>query len=196
MSLTGIALLMAVFGPLVALTILRFGRTRLTAVPFYSIGTLLFACCAAAAIWLTRLNHEIVSVGNLMLVHPQGIDIQVEPVVEPFEPVLSPEPTIALVTPTLFEETPTRTPRPSPTRTPRSTPTSEPTATVEPTETETPEPTAAPTASRQIYQVQPGDTLRSIADDFGVTVGEIIEANGFTPEEADDLQAGDTIIIP
>jgi len=45
-----------------------------------------------------------------------------------------------------------------------------------------------------IYVVQPGDTLSSLAEDFGTTVEEIMAANGLTDPNA--IQAGQTLIIP
>ena len=168
MSLTGTILLVAVLGPFVALMVLRILRTRLTALPFYSIGTLLFASVAAAVIWLVQQPVEHVSVGNLTLVQPQGIDLLVEP--EFAVPVPEAEPTLAPVI--------TRTPRPTPTatRTPR------PTVTRVPTRTPTRTPLTVTEPEPQRYVVQSGDTLRSIADTFDVSVADIIQANDLTPE--------------
>jgi LysM repeat protein len=59
--------------------------------------------------------------------------------------------------------------------------------------TPTSEPTAAPTAT--VYVVQPGDSLISIASRFGVSVGQIMAANPDI-EDADAIQAGDSITIP
>ena len=51
---------------------------------------------------------------------------------------------------------------------------------------------AAPTPT--VYIVKPGDTLGSIAQHFGVTVDEIMAANGITNPNL--LNAGDSLIIP
>jgi LysM repeat protein len=51
---------------------------------------------------------------------------------------------------------------------------------------------AAPTPT--VYTVKPGDTLGSIAQRYGVTVDEIMAANGIT--NANLLNAGDSLIIP
>lgn len=45
-----------------------------------------------------------------------------------------------------------------------------------------------------LYVVQPGDTLTSIADEFGTTVAELIAANGLT--DPDNIQVGQQIIVP
>lgn len=49
-------------------------------------------------------------------------------------------------------------------------------------------------AQEQTYVVQPGDTLFSIAQQFGVTVDEIAFANGIT--NPDVIQAGQQLTIP
>ncbi len=202
MSLTTFAVLVALLGPLLTAWLLRFLRSRMTAVPFYSIGTVAFAVSALAAIWLARANIARVSLGSLALVQPQGIDLEIAPGTDavPLE-LASPTPapkTPAAPTPTPPTRTPTATPTPRPTATKTATATASPTAT--PAPTATPEPTAEPTAppepEERIYTVQPGDTLRSIAEAFDVPISAIIEANGLTPDEADDLQPGDTLIIP
>jgi LysM repeat protein len=46
------------------------------------------------------------------------------------------------------------------------------------------------------YTIEPGDTLRDIAERFGVSIAAILEANGLTPEQADSLRPGQEIIIP
>jgi LysM repeat protein len=45
-----------------------------------------------------------------------------------------------------------------------------------------------------VYTVQQGDTLSSLAEDFGTTVEELMAANGLTDPNA--IQAGQTLIIP
>ncbi|MGF1505270.1 MAG: LysM peptidoglycan-binding domain-containing protein [Anaerolineae bacterium] len=49
-------------------------------------------------------------------------------------------------------------------------------------------------AQEQTYVAQPGDTLFSIAQQFGVTVDEIAFANGIT--NPDVIQAGQHLPIP
>ncbi|HEU5087482.1 MAG TPA: LysM peptidoglycan-binding domain-containing protein, partial [Roseiflexaceae bacterium] len=55
--------------------------------------------------------------------------------------------------------------------------------------------TPAPAAERR-YTVQPGDTLRSIAEQFNVSVAALLEANDLTPAQADNLRPGQELIIP
>lgn len=47
-----------------------------------------------------------------------------------------------------------------------------------------------------VYTVQPGDTATAIARRFGVSLAELTDVNGWTPEAADQIQAGDEIVIP
>ncbi len=77
-------------------------------------------------------------------------------------------------------------PTPKPTSTPRPTPTSA-VATPLPIQ-----PLATPTAV--IYVVQAGDTLIPIANRFGVSVAELIAANGI--QDATRLQVGQRLVIP
>ena len=74
-----------------------------------------------------------------------------------------------------------------------------PTATPEPP-TNTPEPSAPPAAvpvpTRRTYRVKSGDTLRSIAVQFKVSVQVILDANKLTPAQADALKIDQELIIP
>jgi LysM repeat protein len=74
------------------------------------------------------------------------------------------------------------------------TPTPEP-PTATPAPTATPEPEPEPPA-QQVYVVEPGDTLRGIAEAFGVSVEALLDANGLTPEEGDQIRPGQELIIP
>ena len=101
-------------------------------------------------------------------------------------------------TPTATESpTPTSTPSPTPTSTPTATATDtpEPTPTLEPTETPTAEalPSAEASPTPFIYVVKSGDNLYTIAQNFGVTVDDIMEANNLTSNR---LRVGQTLIIP
>lgn len=90
----------------------------------------------------------------------------------------------------------TATPRP-PTATPS--PTAEPTATATATATATKPPTATPipptpTPAFEIYTVQYGDTLYGLAETFGITVDDIVQANEMA--NPDVLSEGDNLNIP
>jgi hypothetical protein len=51
-------------------------------------------------------------------------------------------------------------------------------------------------AEQQTYVVQEGDSLRSIAEQFGVETTALLEANDLTPEEGDNLSPGQELVIP
>ena len=201
-----LALFIALVVPIGTAILLRFLRTRLSAGPFYSIGGLLFGVAAVAVIWLVQTRTETVQIGGLALIQPQSAarftSVQV-PNDEPIAvPTLAPASIPTQAAPTVVTRTSVPTPSPTspatatgtttPTPAPTETPLTPTTTVAPPTETPAPPPTLA----RRIYAVQSGDTLRSIAADFGVSVQQIITANGLTAEAADSLQPGDTLIIP
>jgi LysM repeat protein len=66
----------------------------------------------------------------------------------------------------------------------------EDTATPEPTNTQEPEPSSTPVT----YEVQRGDRLIDIAENFGVTVEAIVQANGIV--DPNRIQAGEVLVIP
>ena len=49
-------------------------------------------------------------------------------------------------------------------------------------------------ANPEFYTIQQGDTLSAIASSFGVTVADIVAANGLA--NADAIQAGQKLAIP
>ncbi|MFQ5855701.1 MAG: LysM peptidoglycan-binding domain-containing protein [Anaerolineae bacterium] len=71
---------------------------------------------------------------------------------------------------------PTETPKPAPIKTP------------------TPGPPPPPSPSRCVYTVKAGDTLFSIARQFGTTVSDIAQANGIT--NVNQIFAGQKLVIP
>ena len=84
---------------------------------------------------------------------------------------------------------PTATPTPvTPTATPAAVPT--PTPTVRPTSA----PTANPAPTPTIRRVRPGDTLFAIAEEYGVTVEAIIEANDISDPHV--IIVGQRLLIP
>ncbi len=68
-------------------------------------------------------------------------------------------------------------------------PTSRPTARPAP-------PTPRPAAQPQAYIVEPGDTLRSIAESYDLFAGVLQRYNGLTDAEADSLRPGQRLFIP
>lgn len=86
------------------------------------------------------------------------------------------------------------TPTATETATPTATATVTPTATLTPTVTETPTASATPTASGPfIYVVVEGDTLDSIAANFGVEVLTLMALNNMTDSL---IRVGDELLIP
>ncbi|XSG73178.1 LysM peptidoglycan-binding domain-containing protein [Herpetosiphon llansteffanensis] len=184
-----LALFFVLLSPILTAILLRFLRTRLSALPFYSIAGVLFGLAAFAAIWLVSQHQASVQLGSLVIIQQQGIDLDLPPEVAATAQPTQVLPTLAA---TATRSAPTATTRPS------ATPTSEPTATTEATSepTATAEPSPLPTAEQRTYTVEDGDTLRSIAEAFDVTIAELLEANDLTPQQADQLQPGDVLIIP
>jgi LysM repeat protein len=86
------------------------------------------------------------------------------------------------------------TPTPTETATPTATATETPTATITPTVTNTPTASATPTAAGPfIYVVVEGDTLDSIAANFGVEVLTLMALNNMTDSL---IRVGDELLIP
>src|SRR5205085_11755698 len=94
------------------------------------------------------------------------------------------------------------TPAPTGTSAPTATalPTAQPPTAVPPTAVPPtpvpPTPAPPPPAQRRTYTVQPGDTLRGIAEKFNVSVQALLDANKLTPQEADSLHIGQELVIP
>ncbi len=87
----------------------------------------------------------------------------------------------------------TPTPQPTPTVGIVALATLPPTATPAPS---TPEPTATPTVTPTpiFYTIAPGDSLLGVAQDYGVTVAAIQDANGILDPRT--LQIGQQLVIP
>jgi LysM repeat protein len=90
----------------------------------------------------------------------------------------------------------TDTPTPTETGTPTATATNTSTPSITPTETNTP--TEAPTATQSgpfVYQVQEGDNLWQIAENFNVDLLVLITVNNLDPANP-TIRVGDKLIIP
>jgi LysM repeat protein len=88
------------------------------------------------------------------------------------------------------------TPTPTETSTPTATATASPTATETLPPTETSTSTLVPTQSGPfVYQVEEGDNLWSISQEFGVDLLVLITVNNLDPA-APDIRVGDKLIIP
>ncbi|MHB1356227.1 MAG: muramidase family protein [Anaerolineae bacterium] len=87
----------------------------------------------------------------------------------------------------------TTQPKPSVTTTPK--PSSTPSSTIEPTVKPSATPTQPPPTQEPVYYyVESGDYAQSIAESFGITVDELVTANGIT--EDDVLSIGQKLLIP
>lgn len=134
----------------------------------------LFVLAILSTVILARSEVQVLRIGGYSLLLPGAQRSDMASLPPPATPI--PPPPLP----------PTLTPRPTATPTPTATP--EPTAAPEP-------PTESPAAGRR-YVVQAGDTLRAIAERFGVSVSDLLRANNLTPEQADSLRAGQELIIP
>jgi LysM repeat protein len=125
--------------------------------------------------------------------------------------VAAPSPTMATPTRTVeptsspttqLASLPTSMPTASPTSAPTILPTAPPRAAPAPRASATPRPTAVPPtatslpARAQAYVVKPGDTLRGIAERFGISVEALLRYNGLSAEEADSLRPSQELSIP
>jgi len=62
--------------------------------------------------------------------------------------------------------------------------------------TATPGATTVPGTGGETYEVESGDLAGSIAAQFGITLEELAAANNRSVESLDELQVGETLIIP
>lgn len=208
LMLLALALVLPVLGALV----LRLLVARLASNQLYGAAAAIFGIAVVSVLVLARSQVPSLTIGSLSLLLPISGPAEMElppltigpPLEEPPPAVIMPTEQLAPTEPisTAAPEVtvaPTRAPATAtasatPTRTPTATPTPEP-----PTATPTAEPTAEPPTAapaRRTYTVQPGDTLRSIAEEFDVTVPALLEINRLTPEQADSLRVGQELVIP
>jgi LysM repeat protein len=199
-ALLALALVLPVLGAVV----LRILGSRLSPTQLYGSAALMFGVAFLSVLLLARANVSSLQVGDLSLLLPAVAPAGNSPASSNGLPTLA-LPTAGPPTPAPTQPataTVTVTSRPA-SATPSPAPTTAPTATATPT---SPPPTATPTAvpptekpappSRRTYTVKPGDTLRSIAEQFGVSVDALIAANHLTPAQADALRIGQELIIP
>jgi LysM repeat protein len=209
------ALVLPVLGA-VALRVLapRLPEGRLTLA-----AALIFGLAAASVLVLARGDVSRIQVAGLTVLLPVSAPAEGEVVLPPglegLTPVPDPtddehadhgEPTVEPTAEPVMTEAPameptaeaTATPEPTATAEPTAPPTATPappTATPEPPTPEPPTATPEPAGPRS-YTVQPGDTLRSIAEQFGVSVADLLSANDLTPAEADSIRPGQELVVP
>ena len=109
--------------------------------------------------------------------------------------VFIPSPTPTDITPSPTSVPPTPSPMPTARPTATSTP-SEPEVPVSPTPPPTPTVVGGQEPETIVYEVQPGDTLRSIAVRYGVVPDEISTSQGGAPREEGLLDPATLLVIP
>lgn len=192
-------LALALVAPPIGAVILRLLQNRIGSSGVAAGAGLLLLIATVASLTIARSALPPLRIGDLTLLPAWS-----PPVVEAIETEEAPDlPTVTLpVLPTLTPRptlTPTLTATPEPTATSEPTPTLEPTPEPTPTLEPTPEPTPTPeppAAGPRRYTVQAGDTLRAIAERFGVTIEAILQANNLTPAQGDNLRVGQELVIP
>ena len=146
------------------------------------------ALAATALIWLGAF---FLGVGLVLAYIDLKTQLEIQAVLASSSPS---EPVVLAVT-----MEPTATPVP-PTATPTLSPTSEPTASPTPTTSPTAAPlhwTPTPTPTRAeptVYVVQGGDSLWKIAENYGITVDDLVEANGILKDDV--IRPGQELVIP
>jgi LysM repeat protein len=194
-------LALALVLPVLGAIALRVLAPRLSPPQMAGAAALIFGVALASVLLLARANIASLQVGDLSLLLPAAAPVAEEPAPAAQAPATGDQQPTAVPAPTAATPTtpPTETPTAAPTEAPTALPTEAPTAA--PTEappTATPEPpTATPQpAVRRTYVVQRGDTLRSIAAEFNVSVQALLDANKLTPQQADALRVGQELVIP
>jgi LysM repeat protein len=193
-SLVFILLLLALVLPVLGAIVLRFLAPRLSQLQLYAAALLVFGTAIASVLLLARANVASIRVGELSLLLPAAAPAEEAlPTARTDDQWVAPPTAVQQPTPGVL---PTEA---SPTASPSAAPTEAPTVAL----TMTPEPptsappTTAPTPpARRTYVVQRGDTLRSIAEQFGVSVQALLDANKLTAAQADSLRVGQELVIP
>jgi LysM repeat protein len=200
-SLVFTLLALALALPVLGAVTLRVLASRMSPPQLYGAAALIFGVAIASVLLLARANVASLQIGDLSLLLPAAAPAAEEPAIRDRQPATRDQqptaasaPTAALPTaaPTIL---PTAAPTAAPTTPPTEAPTATPTAELPTPTTEPPTPTPQP-AGQRTYIVQPGDTLRAIAEQFNVSVQTLIDANNLTPEQADALRVGQELIIP
>ena len=203
-SLVFALLMLALVLPMLGALALRVLASRLTPVQLYGAAALLFGVALVSVFALARSNVSSLQVGRLTVLLPVSAPDEEELQLAP--PTIMPAPgdqfPTGVVSPTattIATAAPLGTAAPTATSEPTAAPTTAVPTAVPPTEIPpTAVPTPVPPAPRgpRRYVVQPGDTLRGIAEQFNVSVQALLDANDMTPEEADALRIGQELVIP
>ncbi len=215
-----IALLLPTGGAILARLIGRRFGNRATQI----VGALSFAIALGSAVALYGAEIDRVALGPLAVFvpargplieseafslrraatdEPTAVEVaELEPSVEvptPAQPQTStaPSPTPASTASATSVPAASATPRPTDIATASPTPT---TALVTPTAQPAVQPTARtpnrPATEPRAYFVEEGDTLRSIAERFDLSIEALLRYNGLSRTEGDQLQVGQKLFIP
>lgn len=225
-TLVLLLLILALVLPVVGAAALRLLIPRLSARQFYAGAALIFAVAVSSVLLLARSPISDVQVAGLTVVLPvagfdnsdlnlDGLGVMAanQPPRDdtPAAPLADapPAPTSGVIVELTAMATDTAEPTSAPTAEPTEIiePTAVPTEiaepTVAPTNTPEPEPTAVPTeppapapAERRTYVVKKGDTLRSIAAEYDVSVDDLLRVNNLTRKQGDSLRIDQELIIP
>lgn len=166
------------------------GRDRMKLTPgFFSIafGVFLLVLSGASGFYIPKGSSETIDLAQAeMTAATPEADVPASAAQESPASILASASDASIPT-VIATQIPMATTTPSPTAPPSPTPTA--TATAAPTAT--PAPTSAP--SRRVHVVESGETLLEIAENYGVSVDALMEANGI--DDADTLAVGDELVI-
>lgn len=200
-----ILLLLALALPVLGAVALRLAGPHLAPAQFYGAAGGVLGLVLISVLLLARGDVPSLQIGSLSILLPVSSpgDVDLNLPAEPPDVPPADEPSAMPATgvPTLPSGTPTVAATVVATAAPTITPTATPAPTITPTTPPAPTeaPTAAPTAAPsgpRTYTVQSGDTLRTIAEQFNLSVQAIIDANRLTPAQADSLRVGQELVIP
>jgi LysM repeat protein len=201
-------LVLALLLPIGGAAVLRVLAPRLSLRAGIGAASAIFGLAIVSVLVLGRSDVGRLQFGELTLLlpvtspssPPQLITPPAPPSAPPVEATSEPAatPTARPSASPIATATSTRAATAAPTEAPTEVPTEAPTEapTEVPTEAPTEAPAEAPAPAQQIYVVQPGDTLRGIAEQFEVSVEDLLAANGLSPEDADALRPGQELVIP
>ncbi|MEI7646459.1 MAG: LysM peptidoglycan-binding domain-containing protein, partial [Chloroflexales bacterium] len=186
-------LAMALLLPIIGAVALRLSGPHVSTRIGTIAAAILFGVTIASVLLLSRSDVGVLRIGDVSLLLP-GTRPGASFALPADIPLSDAPPDIPAAAPVAL---PTLTPRPSATATATSTPLPTATPTALPTATPAP-PTAtpAPPTTTRHYTVESGDSLRSIAAKFDVSITALLKANNLTPAQGDALHIGQELVIP
>jgi LysM repeat protein len=179
---------------------LRLIQRQLSEEQITMLASLLFSIAFLSALVLSRSNVPSLQIGNLTLLLPltnnANLDVPFVDDLWNFQGILPISETAALTETTSVISSPVTLATVETETTAELTPTTEFTpTTLAATPTASPLPTV-PKPKARWYMVQEKDTLAGIAQKFGLSIQELLEANGKTKAAEIKLEPGQKILIP